>query len=66
MTDREFFETLRQRGQDLAEQAVRSLKVRDDNTRGTMSAHVARERVMKLRRLARQLNALADAAEVLL
>lgn len=59
MTDREFFDIMRQRAKKLAESSVRALDA-SETTDGAMFPDVARERVMKLRRLARQINALCD------
>lgn len=64
MRDREFFEVLRQRALDLTENARRSLTMHPKAEAGeTMAPHVAKERVMNLRKLARQFDALANVAE---
>ena len=59
MNDCDFFDVMRQRAKSLAENAVRALDA-SETSDGKMFPHVARERVMKLRKLARQMNALCD------
>jgi hypothetical protein len=58
MTDREFYDLLRQRALRHAQDACKMLT--PDTTDGTVAPCVAKERILKLRRLARQIEALAD------
>lgn len=65
MTNREFFNVLRLRTIENLEVALRSLQLHPENTEGSMAAHVAIERIAKMRKIARELTLLAEAAEIL-
>ena len=59
MTDRELFDVMRERARGLADKAADTLRPPGSHD-GKMAPHVARERILKLRSLARQMNALCD------
>lgn len=64
VSDRELFEMLRARAHRLAMDAAKELAPAQSSD-GKMAPHVARERIIKLRKLARQFDAVANLAEVL-
>ena len=64
MGDRDFYDALRIKAHSLALKAARQLDA-DGTSDGKMAPHVARDEIMKLRRLAKQMNAMADLVEAL-
>jgi hypothetical protein len=65
MSERETYDAMRRHAKKLAEQAASALDS-SGTTDGMMAPHVAKERVLKLRRIASQINALCDFVEVAL
>lgn len=63
MSDREFYDIMRQRVLRTADETVRFLT--PSTSDGMLAPHVAAERIIKVRKLARQMNVLADWMEVL-
>ena len=59
MSDRQLFGMMRERARGLASKAADALAP-CGSVDGEMAPHVARERILKLRSLARQINALCD------
>ena len=65
MTDRETYDAMRQHAKKLADQASAALDS-SGTSDGMMAPHVAKERVLKLRRIAKQIDALCDFVEAAL
>ena len=61
MSDREFFDIVRQRALEKTYSVLAGLTPTSSD--GKMAPHVARERILRLRELAQDLNIIADVAE---
>ena len=62
MNDREFYDVIRKRALQSAHDAVKLLS--DEGPDGQVAPHVAIERIRKIRKLARQMEALANWADL--